>query len=305
MTGLDLANQLQRRAAARRSSRRARARGRASSPASEARRVAAHGAGAHGELRAAGDPHDYPDPAPPDLKLHVLDDYDLDAIFPYINPVMLYTRHLGFKGKFERRARRRRRQGARAADAASQQVEDEMLRRPDIRARAVYKFFRAHEPRARRYCCSIPTAASVTWSASTSAASNATAASASPTTSAARERGRPDYVALFATTVGPGVRALAEEWKNEGEYLRSHILQVLALEGAEAFAELLHQKIREMWGFPDPPGTSRKDLFKAQLPRRARLVRLSGLPAARGSGAALPPARRRGARSASSSPRAS
>ena len=27
----------------------------------------------------------------------------------------------------------------------------------------------------------------------------------------------------------PGVRALAEEWKNQGEYLRSHILQVLAL----------------------------------------------------------------------------
>ena len=27
----------------------------------------------------------------------------------------------------------------------------------------------------------------------------------------------------------------------------------IAIEGAEAFAELLHQRIREMWGFPDPP----------------------------------------------------
>ena len=34
---------------------------------------------------------------PPDLKLHVSRDYDLDEIFRYINPVMLYTRHLGFK----------------------------------------------------------------------------------------------------------------------------------------------------------------------------------------------------------------
>ena len=33
----------------------------------------------------------------PILKLHVLRDYDLDEIFRYINPVMLYTRHLGFK----------------------------------------------------------------------------------------------------------------------------------------------------------------------------------------------------------------
>ena len=41
-------------------------------------------------------------------------------------------------------------------------------------------------------------------------------------------------------------------------------LQVLALEGAEAFAELLHHKIREMWGFPDPPGTTMMQLFKAK-----------------------------------------
>jgi 5-methyltetrahydrofolate--homocysteine methyltransferase len=75
---------------------------------------------------------------------------------------------------------------------------------------------------------------------------------------------RPDYVALFATTVGPGVRALAEQWKAEGEYVRSHILQVLALEGAEAFAELLHQKLREMWGIPDEPRTTIHDQFKVK-----------------------------------------
>ena len=72
------------------------------------------------------------------------------------------------------------------------------------------------------------------------------------------------------------MRALADEWKDEGDYLRSHILQVLALEGAEAFAELLHEKIREMWGFADPPATTMHDLFKAQY----RGVRVSfGYPA--------------------------
>jgi 5-methyltetrahydrofolate--homocysteine methyltransferase len=87
---------------------------------------------------------------------------------------------------------------------------------------------------------------------------------------------RPDYVCLFATTIGPGVRALAEEWKERGEYLRSHILQVLALEGAEAFAELLHQKIRAMWGIGDPPDTTAVDLFKV----RYRGIRVSfGYPA--------------------------
>src|SRR5712692_5541257 len=36
-------------------------------------------------------------PEPPDLKLHLIRDYDLEEIFRYINPVMLYTRHLGFR----------------------------------------------------------------------------------------------------------------------------------------------------------------------------------------------------------------
>ena len=90
------------------------------------------------------------------------------------------------------------------------------------------------------------------------------------------DAGRPDYVCLFATTVGPGVRKLAEQWKDQGEYLKSHILQILALEGAEAFAELLHQKIREMWGFADPPDTTMQDLFKAKY----RGIRVSfGYPA--------------------------
>jgi 5-methyltetrahydrofolate--homocysteine methyltransferase len=65
------------------------------------------------------------------------------------------------------------------------------------------------------------------------------------------------------TTIGEGVRALAEEWKDKGDYLRSHILQVLAMEGAEAFAELLHLKIRQMWGIGDPTGLTLKDLFQA------------------------------------------
>jgi 5-methyltetrahydrofolate--homocysteine methyltransferase len=85
MTGLDLANQLQdeaRRAALAERLQR------------EAAQLAAAGApavpapdGARPFTKAALR-HDFPIPRPPDLKLHVLGDYDLDAIFPYINPVM-------------------------------------------------------------------------------------------------------------------------------------------------------------------------------------------------------------------------
>src|SRR3990172_1041054 len=109
---------------------------------------------------------------------------------------------------------------------------------------------------SKRSCCGAPTSRPRPCTSSSAPAADA---------------GRPDYVCLFATSIGPGVRALAEQWKDEGQYLRSHILQVLALEGAEGFAELLHQRIREMWGFADPPDTTMKDLFKA----RYRAVRVS------------------------------
>ncbi|MDP6550389.1 MAG: vitamin B12 dependent-methionine synthase activation domain-containing protein, partial [Dehalococcoidia bacterium] len=36
------------------------------------------------------------------------------------------------------------------------------------------------------------------------------------------------------------------------------------LECAEGFAELLHQQIRQMWGFGDAPGTPHQDLFRTQ-----------------------------------------
>ena len=52
--------------------------------------------------------------------------------------------------------------------------------------------------------------------------------------------------------------------KERGEFLNSHVLQVLALESAEAFAELLHKQIRQMWGIGDPPGLSYQDLFRTQ-----------------------------------------
>jgi 5-methyltetrahydrofolate--homocysteine methyltransferase len=212
-------------------------------------------------------------PAPPDLRLHVLRDYDLDAIFRYINPAMLYTRHLGFKGKFEEALAA----GDPKATELRQQVaavEEIMLARADITAKAVYRFFPAHSDgdRLRIYASDGRTVVETFHFGRQSVEPYLCLADFTVPASA----GRRDYVCLFATTVGPGVRHLAEQWKEHGEYLKSHILQVLALEGAEAFAELLHRKIREMWGFPDPPNMAMGDLFKA----RYRGVRVSfGYPA--------------------------
>jgi hypothetical protein len=53
----------------------------------------------------------------------------------------------------------------------------------------------------------------------------------------------------------------AEKPKNEGYYFKLHDLQALAIETADACAEWLHRRIREDWGFPDPPEMTMKHRF--------------------------------------------
>jgi 5-methyltetrahydrofolate--homocysteine methyltransferase len=72
-----------------------------------------------------------------------------------------------------------------------------------------------------------------------------------------------DAVALFLTTAGAGIRARAEAYKKNGDFLKSHLLQALALETAEGYAELLHANLRSQWGFPDPLEMTMIDRFKA------------------------------------------
>jgi len=187
-------------------------------------------------------------------------EYSLDEIFRYINPVMLYTRHLGFRN-FQQALTAGEPKAVELRDAVAA-VEDEMLARNDITARAAYRFFRVNSDGDRAVMVYSADGKHelerFTFGRQSDEPGLCLADYVVPS-----HLLRPDYLALFITTIGEGVRALAEEWKDRGEYLRSHILQVLALEGAEAFAELLHQKIRQMWGIGDLPGLTMKDMFQA------------------------------------------
>src|SRR5271166_2687431 len=199
-------------------------------------------------------------PRPPDLKLHVLRGYDLGEIFDYINPKSLYAKHLGFKN-FEEALEKGDAKARELSDAV-EEVAHLMIARGDISASAIYKFFPAQTDGDRTVMILSPDGKNVLETFIFGRQSDAPGLCLADYI-APRDSGRLDYVNFFITTIGTGVRALAEEWKNKGDYLRSHILQVLALEGAEAFAELLHEKIRAMWGIGDPAGTTKKDLFQA------------------------------------------
>ena len=104
----------------------------------ENRRSAASDNGAAAPVAPAQVRRDVPAQRPPDLRLHVLRDYDMTQIFPYINPQMLYVRHLGFNGRFA--------EALEAGDAAAielresvRRVEDMVLAHPDVNANAVFQ----------------------------------------------------------------------------------------------------------------------------------------------------------------------
>ncbi len=210
--------------------------------------------------RAASVRADVDIPTPPDLKLHVLSDYNLDEIFSFINPQMLYVRHLGYRGRFaealergDEKAQRLRRQ--------VREVEEAMLAAPEISARAVFKWFPAQSD-GRQLLIYAPDGETVIerflFGRQREGDGLCLADYAAPV-----ESGRMDYVAMFVTTVG-SVREIADRWRDEGEYLNSHALHALAIESAEGFAELVHQRIRQAWGFADSPGTTKEMLFKAR-----------------------------------------
>ena len=205
-------------------------------------------------------------PQPPDLRLHVLHDYDLDEIFGYINPQMLYVRHLGYRGRFNEALANDEPKAVELRQQV-QRVEDIVLSRSDIAANAVFKFF--------------PCRSEGQWLIIYQPDGNKEL----ERFYFGRQQGRDglclsdyarpvgdgpnDYVAMFATTVGPGVRALSERWKEAGRYLDSHTLQALAIESAEGFAELLHKRIRSMWNIGESSGLKvrdeeeLRDLFRA------------------------------------------
>ncbi|MBB6461134.1 methionine synthase [Flammeovirga kamogawensis] len=64
------------------------------------------------------------------------------------------------------------------------------------------------------------------------------------------ESGRNDYVGAFAVTAGIGIDALVEKFEADHDDYNSIMVKALADRLAEAFTELMHQKVRkEIWGY--------------------------------------------------------
>ena len=199
---------------------------------------------------------------PKDVKRHVLRNYDYDTVQPYINRQMLIGHHLGLKGKVAQMIK----EGNEKAISLNNLVDDlvDFVKKDEeYGISSVYQFFPAqsdgnkvliynpenHEevleefdfPRQTDspYLCLADFVKSVS-------------------------SGEMDYVGFFVVTAGKGIRKWADKWKAEGDFLKSHAIQALALESAEGFAERIHQLMRDAWGISDPIDMTMKERFAAK-----------------------------------------
>ncbi|MCS7042792.1 MAG: methionine synthase [Bryobacteraceae bacterium] len=203
---------------------------------------------------------DIPIPPAPYLDRRVRTLANLAEIWSYINPNMLYGRHLGFRGNFERALKER---DAKAL-ALFHDVEAVKERAAQfMRVRGVWQFFEA-ERLGNSIALYAPGGAEPLHIFTFERQRKKDGLCLSDYVLDPDPSGRRDHIALFVVTAGEGVREAAEEAKQAGRFFEAHCLQALAIETAEAAAEWLHRRLREEWGFPDPPGMTMQQRFTSR-----------------------------------------
>jgi 5-methyltetrahydrofolate--homocysteine methyltransferase len=209
-------------------------------------------------------------PPVPDYERHVLTNTPLDHIWKFINPVMLYGRHLGLRTAARAlgtpaEAELAKTEEGRKALALKEAVEEikVFLRDGNMKARSVFQFFKAGSDGNRVLLFDGRTGeqkAAFDFPRQEKEDGLCLADYVLPL-----RGGEPrDNLAMFVTTAGSGIRELAEGFKAKGEFLKMHAVQALALETAEGYAELIHTQIRSMWGFPDKPDITMLERFRAE-----------------------------------------
>ncbi|MFM8385783.1 MAG: methionine synthase [Planctomycetia bacterium] len=207
--------------------------------------------------RAASVRRDVPRPGMPPRVRTVLQALDLDRVWAWLNPQMLYGKHLGLRGHVPTLLEERDEKALRLVQAVEEVKQ--RAREGWLRARAVFRW--------------VPVRAE-----------GDTVVVLDGDDGRERERfafprqvqgeglcladyvvpgpGGLDHLGLFVTTAGEGVRARVAALTQEGRYLEGHVLGSLAVETAEAAAEWLHAQMRAAWGFPDDPGLAPEQAFR-------------------------------------------
>jgi 5-methyltetrahydrofolate--homocysteine methyltransferase len=79
---------------------------------------------------------------------------------------------------------------------------------------------------------------------------------------APKETGLPDHIGGFAVTSGIGLKELCDRFRADNDDYNAIMAEAIADRLAEAFAECLHKRVREEWGYGCKEGLSNVDLIQ-------------------------------------------
>lgn len=209
-------------------------------------------------------------PVPSDFDRHILKNTPIEVIWKYINPLMLYGRHLGIKGKIVRLLEEgsfkeacELPNGERSVEIF-QQVEEvkKIYKHSHLKPKAAYQFFRVMANQNTLSFYSDENYEQKLMDINFGRQEKEDGLCLTDYVLPAPEKG--DSIGLFVVTVGEEISKEVARLKEAGNYLHSHILSALALESAEAYAEYIHKKMRSFWGYTEPLDQTMMDLFKAR-----------------------------------------
>jgi len=195
---------------------------------------------------------------PKDLRRHVMRDYSVAHLHPYVNMRTLIGHHLGLRGYSDKLIE----QGDERATGLHELVTG-FLRSDLLKPQGLYQFFPAQSD-GDDVIIYDPADAKTEIERFTFPRQSVTPFLCLADFLKSVDSGEMDYVAFMQVTAGHGVRAEANRLKEQGKFLESHAFQATALELAEGFAERIHQEIRDQWGFPDATDFTMKDAFAAK-----------------------------------------
>ena len=101
---------------------------------------------------------------------------------------------------------------------------------------------------------------------------------------APKETGLPDHIGAFAVTSGIGLKELCDRFRAEHDDYNAIMAEAIADRLAEAFAECLHKRVRDEWGYGREEGLTNAELIQekyrgirpAPVTRHVRTTRRRG-----------------------------
>ncbi len=199
---------------------------------------------------------------PPDFDCHILRNFPITHLHPYVNQQMLLGRHLGVKGIVEQLLAERDPKATKL-QAQLEAFWQMVIENQYISAHGMYQFYPA-QASGDSILIYDPTNLSQVITRFDFPRQQVEPYLCLADFIRPIDSGEMDAVGFLSVTAGNGVRELAEQWKQSGDYLYSYMIQALALELAEAFAERIHRVMRDAWGFPDPVTLTMKERFGAR-----------------------------------------